>query len=206
MKNSLVVIGVTLFVLTWGIPCLATLNPHPDEIGIYFDTNADAVCTNVAPNIPFFAYLIITNPSAAEIQGIEFNMCVECIGGSENQLFKLSENWSAGFIELGIIYDWCLDGRQIWFFDPVPQMGDNAVIVQLSYMLLADMGVDFYLGPHPFETIEDGLPAYGDAGGVVIPLRISTGGTEWPVARVNGICDVVPAENRAFSEVKCLYR
>ena len=206
MRNSAVILLTVFFVVIGGTPSNATVNPDPDEIGIYFDTNADSVCMTVAPSIPFSAYLIITNPSSAEVWAIEFSMCTEFIGGDESLLFRLSEIWSAGFIELPVVMDWCLDGRAIGFYEPVPQVGDNVVLVQLQYMLLADMAVKFYIRPHPVETIEDGLPAYEDEGGVVLTLGVSSGDPNLPVAAVNGECDVIPVESKTFSGLKCLYR
>ena len=206
MRNSVLVFLTAVFVLACGAPSSATVNPDPDEIGLYFDINADTVCMNVAPNIPFDAYLIITNPSSAEVWGIEFSMCTEFTGGSESQMFKLSEVWSSGFVDPAVIHDWCLDGRAIGFFDPVPQVGANVVLVRLQYMILVDMGVKFFLRPYPVETIEDGLPAYAGVGGVVLPLGISSGDPGLPVAAVNGDCDVVSVESRTFSGLKCLFR
>ena len=206
MRNSIVVYGVAFLVFLAGTPGYSTLNPDPDEIGIYFDTGADAVCLTTAPNVPFFAYLIITKPSADEIWAIEFSMCTEIIGGDENLLFRLSEIWSAGFVDHGVVFDWCLDGRVIGFYEPVPWVGDNVILVQLQYMLLADIGVEFFLGPYPVETIEDGLPAYADENEVVVPLRISSGDPSLPVAAVNGQCNVVSVETKTFSGLKCLYR
>jgi len=206
MRNSVVVFLTVLFVVIGGTPSNATVNPDSDEIGVYFDTNADTVCMSVAPSIPFSAYLIITNPSSAEVWGIEFSMCTEFIGGDESLLFRLSEVWSAGFIDHPVEWDWCLDGRAIGFYEPVPQVGENVVLVQLQFMLLAEMGVEFYIGPHPVETIEDGLPAYEGVGGVVLPLGISSGDPNLPVAAVNGECNVVSVESKTFSGLKCLYR
>jgi hypothetical protein len=206
MRNVLILLlVVSAFVIHTG-SATGTVNPHPDEIGLYFDTNADTACTTVAPNTPFFAYLIITNPSAEEIWGIEFNLCTEIVGGHEGHLFKLSEVWSAGFLDLGVVYDWCLDGRVVGFFEPVPRVGDNVILVQLQYMLLDNISIEFFLGPHPVETIEDGLPAYADGNDVVLPLHVSSGDPNLPVAAVNGQCNVVPVETKTFSGLKCLYR
>ena len=206
MRNSLVALFVANFVVFGFSFSTATVNPDPDEIGIYFDLNADTVCTTVAPYTPFFANIIITNPSATEIWAIEFSLCAEFEGGNEYMLVGLGEFWSAGFIDLPVEIDWCLDGRVIGFTEPLPQVGENVVLVRLQYMLLSDVGVEFFLGPHPVETIEDGLPAYGDGNGGVVPLNVSSGDPGLPVAAVNGQCNVVPVETKSFSGLKCLYR
>jgi len=206
MRRSIVILFVANFVVFGFTFSSATVNPDPDEIGVYFDLNADTVCTTVGPNIPFFANLIITNPSASEVWGIEFSLCPQISGGGENLLFQLGEIWSAGFIDQPVETDWCLDGKAIGFYEQVPQVGENVVLVRIQYMLLADIAVEFYIGPNPDETIEDGLPAYVGANGVVVPLNVSSGDPGLPVAAVNGQCNVVPVETRTFSGVKCLYR
>ena len=41
-----------------------------NSIGIYFDWNADMGSILVGPGIPFYAYVIITNPTKQEITGL----------------------------------------------------------------------------------------------------------------------------------------
>lgn len=205
MRHSFLSFGVAILVFLAGTPAYATLNPDPDELGIYFDTSADTVCLTVEPLVPFFAYLVITNPTAEEIWAIEFSLCTEVEGGNNSFLFLLNETWYAGFGDIWPL-DWCLDGRVIGFGEPVPWVGENVVLAQLQYLLLADLGVEFFLGPHPVETIEDGLPAYMDGNNVIVPLGVSGGDPSLPVAAVNGPCDVVPVEAKTFSGLKCLYR
>ncbi len=45
--------------------------------GIYFDLNADEVCLELAPYGLFSVYMIITNPSATEVQGVSVRLCAE---------------------------------------------------------------------------------------------------------------------------------
>ena len=72
-------------------------------------------------------------------------------------------------------------------------------------MLLAPMGLNFYLGPYSVQSVEDGLPAYVGIGNVIYPLGVSSGDPGLPVASVNG-CNAVTVEGTTFGGVKCLFR
>ena len=187
------------------IPSFATVDPDPDQIGIYFDMNADVSCIDVPASVPFSAHVVITNPSSTEIRDAEFSLCVETIGGSEDMLFKLSEHWWFGFIVGPPEWDMCTDGVYVGGGDPLLPQGVNAVVVSFQYMQLVEMGLNFYLSAAPNQSIEDGLPAYVGTGDVVIPLGISSGDPGLPVASVNG-CNAVPIEGSTFGGLKCLYR
>ena len=206
MLKPLVALFAAFFFFCGATLVGATVNPDPDEIGVYFDLSADTVCITGGPTSVVIAYIIITNPSASEVWGIEFSLCTSVAGGDENLFQLVNESWYSSFISLPVETDWCLEGRRIWFNDPVPQVEENVVLVQLLYMRLDDIGVEFYIRPHPVETIENGLPAYMDAAGAYIPLGVSSGDPSLPVAAVAGECNVVSVETKTFSGLKCLYR
>jgi hypothetical protein len=205
MRNSGLRKACLLAILFAGGSAGATVDPDPDGIGLYFDESATTACAVAGVAHPFPAYLVITNPTAEEIWGIEFSMCTETAGGSPSQLFKVV-TWYAGFLDLGIVYDWCVDGRAIQFYEPVPRVGDHVVLAMIQYMILTDMTVSFFLGPHPAESIPDGLPAYLDGNGAVLPLQLSSGNPDLPVAQVNGDCAVVATETTTFGRLKATYR
>jgi len=71
-----------------------------------------------------------------------------------------------------------------------------------QYLLLMEVPVDFYLGPAPGL----GNPVYSGASGEAIPLGISSGSPDLPVAQINGGCQVVPVEATTFGSLKSLYR
>ena len=200
--RSLIVFLVSLAIT---VPGFATVDPDPDQIGIYFDTNADVTCIDVLPSTPFWAYLIITNPSSPEILAIEFSLCVEVVGGSPGMLFRLSVVWENDNIGDPVLTDWCNEGVARGWAVPIVPQENNALLVRFQYMLLADMGLNFYLGAFSTQTIEDGLPAYLGTGDVVLPLGVSSGNTGLPVASVNG-CNAVPVKDSTFGGLKCLFR
>jgi hypothetical protein len=196
---------VVLVLVVSVIPGFATVDPDPDQIGLYFDTNADVTCIDVLPSTPFWAYLVISNPSSPEVWGVEFSLCVEVIGGSPSLLFRLSEDWEIDDVSQPVVIDWCNDGAIRGWASPILPQDNNALIVSFQYMLLAEMGLNFYLGAVSTQAIEDGLPAYLGTGDVVLPLGVSSGNTGLPVASVNG-CNAVPVEGSTFGGLKCLFR
>ena len=196
---------VSLLSLVLVVPGLATVDPDPNQMGVYFDSNADVTCIDVPANYPFWAHVVITNPSSAEIWSVEFSLCVETIGGGEDMLFKLSEQWSFGYVIGPPESDMCTDGIYQGGGDPLLPQGVNAVVASFLYMQLVEMGINFYLGAVPIQAIEDGLPAYVGTGDAVIPLGVSSGDPGLPVASVNG-CSAVRVEGSTFGGLKCLFR
>jgi hypothetical protein len=196
-------LALTFLVMGWG-PAAATIDPDADQLGVYFDLEADENCLTVVPSLPFFAYVTITNPSAAEIHGLEFGYHLEVPEGSEGLLFRL-----ANFCP-GECFDWNntdpLDGDYVvGLASPIPGAGADVIFITWQFMLLAPMTIDFYLGPAVVQSLPDGLPAY-EIGGSILPLGVSSGDVNLPVASVNGDCRAVAVTDASWGHVKSLYR
>lgn len=199
-------LSVFLLLLILALPSFAVVDPDPDQIGVYFDENADITCIDMAPSTPFWVYVIITRPTSPEIHGVEFSFCPAVEPGYEGMVFRLNAMWAGGGIDITpVIIDLCSDGAIRGFVVPIVPQQDNALVLSLQYMLLAPMTLDFHLGPFPAPTFDNGLPAYKGAGDEIIPLGVSSGDPDLPVASVNG-CNAVPVENANFGEVKALFR
>ena len=196
---------VALILLTNVNPSIATIDPDPDQIGIYFDSEANVACIDQPPSTPFWAYLIITSPSSTEVQGVEFSLCAEVEGGNTGLLFRLATVWENDPIGDPVVTDWCTEGVvKNWAVPIVPQ-GGIALLARFQYMILADVGVNFYLGPNSDQSIPDGLPSYRGFEGIVLSLGVSSGDPSLPVASVNG-CNAVNLNLSTFGSLKCLYR
>ena len=179
------------------LPARATVDPDVDQIGVYFDLSADEVCLEVAPYSIFSAYLIITNPSATEVQGIEFGICVD--GAVTNAGYVWYENWiGQSFFQEGFH---CMG---LGFEEPVPLVGSNVPLARIDHFLLSDSVVEFYLNKYTY--FADNSSQYWDASGNAYPLGISSGDPDLPVAVVNGDCDVVSVTGKTFGDVKSLFR
>lgn len=199
-------LSVFLLLLILALPSFATVDPDPDQIGVYFDENADIACTDMPMSTPFWAYVIITRPTSPEIHGVEFSLCTAVEPGYEGMVFRLDAMWAGGGIDINpVIIDLCSDGAIRGFVEPIVPQQDNALLLSQQFMLLAPITLDFHLGPYPVPTFDNGLPAYQGANGEIIPLGVSSGDPDLPVASVNG-CNAVPVESADFGMVKALYR
>ena len=198
--------------LVWAPQSHAGIDPDENQIGVYFDTEGTSVCATVQPNVPFYAYVILTNLSSPEVWGVEFNLCVveETVGDS--YFFRLGENWPPPFaydLEHSEL-DRCSDGIRIGCYAPAIPAAGSLVVATLTYMIQGEASAELYLGPSPEQSIDDGLPAYagivegGEVG--IIALGVSSGDPGLPVASINGDCGVVSAEEKAFGAIKCLFR
>lgn len=200
-----------LFVLLFPSLAQATIDPDPDQIGVYFDLEAETSCIDADVNVPFDAYIIITNPTS-EVSAFAFSLCLDVQPGMEVLIFRLSHGWP---VECGIdihpvIYDECEGGIIRGCSEPLPAGPGGMVVLTEQYMLLADMLVEFRLGPtYAYDSagsIVETPPYYAGPDEEIIPLGISSGDPALPVAQVNGDCRVVPVENATFGRVKGLYR
>lgn len=181
----------------------AAVDPDPDQIGVYFDLEAETVCREASANVPLYAYIIITNPTS-DVLGSYFTVCSEVPPGFEAMLFTLPRIWPEGCpppIDTSII-DECQLGYMYSCYEPITPGPGGVVVMTHQYMLLGDIPVDFYVGPLPGGD----FPAYRGADDAIIPLGISSGSPDLPVAQINGDCRVVPVETATFGRLKGLYR
>jgi len=172
----------------------ATVDPDADQIGVYFDLNADETCLEVDPFGQFSVYLIVTNPSATEIAGINVALCLE--GG----VLQARHFWYEDWVGIDSYSESC-HYMSVGFMEPIPVVGSNVPLVRVDYLLLSEPEVKFYVQPYG-----DGPLEYFDASSNSYPLGISSGDSDLPVAIVNGDCDVVSATGMTFDAVKSLYR
>jgi len=203
MKKLVVLLLVSLMATS----AFATIDPDPDMIGVYFDETADVNCLTQGSGAGFFVFVVITNPTAPEVWGVEFGYRVATVpAGQDASLFRLAEQLPSGALNVGNASDKMLGDYIIGFATPFPGAGNNVTVVSWQYMMLAAMGLEYYIGPSEVESIPDGLPAY-EIGGEIAPLGVSTGHPALgvPAATVNGDC-VVATEDVSFGSVKSLFR
>ena len=196
-------LGVILVVSFCGT-AFATLDPDSDQLGVYFDIEADVNCISVMPETLFYTYVVITKPSEAEVWGLEFHYHLTASEGAEHQLLRYGASLPPGTLNLGLQDIWTGE-YVISFASPLPGNGTNDVIVTWQFMMLEEFILDFYLGPTATQSIEDGLPAYL-YDGAIYPLGVSSGDPSLPVASVNGDCRAVVVEGATFGRLKCLFR
>jgi hypothetical protein len=199
MKNLLVLLMISLMATS----AFAVVDEDPDMLGVYFDASADQNALNIGINIPFFAYVMITNPSEANVWGLEFGYDVVVPAGFEGLIFRLANNLPAGSVDLGNSTSLFSGDYVAGLASPLPGQ-PVTTFVTWQFMILTPMTVELFLGPSQVESISDGLPAY-EYGGQIKSLGLSTGGPGVPVAVVNGTGPVAN-EEASFGSVKSLFR
>jgi hypothetical protein len=174
----------------------AGVDPDPDGVGVYFDIDAETVHLSVDPLVIFEAYVILTNPSANQLEAFEFYYEFVAPPGMEGFVFRLSYVFPdcpncIVFIENEII---------VGLPAPVSLNNPHVLMVQ-QFMLLAPLEGQFFLGP-----LSGGLGqlAYYSEGEMII-MHPSSGSPDLPVAMVNGE-GVVPVEKTTLGSLKALFR
>ena len=199
MKKLVVLLLVSLMAGS----AFAVQDSDVNSIGVYFDLTADTNALTIGANTPFNAYVCITNPSEAEVHGLEFGYEVVVPAGMSGLIFRLANNLPAGSVDIG-------NNASIFSGDYVtglaqPLAGTASVpFVSWTFMILAPMSLDFYITESQIPSLPQGGPAY-EAGGYIVGLSQSTGGSTYPVARVNGEAPVA-VETASFGTVKSLFR
>jgi hypothetical protein len=188
----------------------AVIDPDPDMIGIYFDTNADNNCLPAQPaSVPFNAYLVLTNTTAPAINAYELGYDLTVPAGMEGMLFRLSSVIAAGAVsgvnvgnETNILSGDLIVGLAA----SLP--GNPAVVLHSwQYMLLAAMPVEFVIHQSSAPSIPGVYPVVQNAiGSILMQVGQSTGGPDFPVATVNTAECVVGVEEASFGSVKSLFR
>ncbi len=164
----------------------AVADPNANRIGIYFDVTADSNCLTIGTGLPFMAFVLITNPSADAIHGVEFGYEIVVPPGHEDLIFRLANNLPAGAVDQGNSTNPFIGDYRYSLDAPLPP---SVVAIALSwqFMILVPMSVDLYLKPASPESIPDGLPSY-DNGTCHQRLDLSMGPSTFPAASVNGDC------------------
>jgi hypothetical protein len=193
-----------LAIILWVRSASSIIDPDPDQIGVYFDTDANTSCITVPMNNQFDVYVMITNPSAADVEGWEFGYRIVVPEGSESSVIRVGDSTACWFWPDPETW---LSGDHVCGLAPLePVTGSIVTLVNWQYLLIAPgITMDFYIGPSSMQSIEDGLPGY-DAGGVFRPLGISSGDVNLPVASVNGDCRAISVDKLTFGQLKSLYR
>lgn len=179
----------------------AVVDPDPDGIGVYFDLDAEITETIETPSVPFDAYVILTNPTRAEIHAISFSFNINVPPESEALFFRLSYEVVFGCIDPLLEFNPFYG--DVWCGGTVPIPGSPAVVLlRWQFMLLAPVSAEFYLG----QSILSDPPtmAYESEAGPV-PMNVSSGDPALPVAMINGT-GVVTSEDATFGSLKALYR
>ena len=205
MKNLLLILGLFLVA--------GSATAQSDMIGVYFDPIGFASIAYVPANTSFDVYIAITEPSAAEVWGVEFAYELLVNPGDEGKVFRLATGLPAQAIDLGE-NELPLTGEYFVGLGTPLVAAPVVNFVVWTMMVSDDIPVYFTLGPVRRQSLDDGLPAY-EAGGTIVPLAINApvgfpppvlgGGSGFPFCACLNDC-VVGTEAASFGTVKALYR
>ena len=185
-----------------------------NQLGIYTDNTGLASSANYVAtvNVPFFAYLVLTNPYnyAQGPIGSEVEAAVTAIDGWEARItfpadatwFTLSTTFPANAIDIGAKPDFV-----VGFATSVPVTGNAVVLCTWQFMALAPTKFNTFFNVASIPSIP-GTMAIVDAnddGPNLVSVYPSTNDFAVPVFSVNGT-DAVAVENESWGGVKALFR
>ncbi|MDX2472548.1 MAG: hypothetical protein QNL91_02475 [Candidatus Krumholzibacteria bacterium] len=192
--------GLFLFVAVFVLHLPALAGAQTNEVGIYADPFGGSSELFGPPDVPFNAYVVLTNPSNIPVWGFEFGYTMAL--NDPSALFRLQNVLPPVAIDVG-------DNSNLLSGDYVvglatPLISDVAmVLVTWQFMLTSPQTVFMELGPSRIPSLPYDLPAY-EAGGTIVPMTLAP--TCWGTRiHVNESCPL-PVEEQAFGAVKALYR
>ena len=201
MKKLVVLLLASLVATT----AFAVIDTDPDMIGIYFDTDADNNCLTTPANVPFFAYLITTNPTPANINAYEFGYNIVVPAGMEGMMFRLADTAPTGSVDVGNSSN-VLTGDYVVGMATAYPTTPATVLHTWQYMVLSVFPAEFYIFQSVKPSVPGTFPVLQNAdGSILYTAGQSTGGWDFPVATVNSDC-VVGVEDASFGSVKSLFR
>jgi hypothetical protein len=189
---------VTLAIVCMAGTAFAQVDPDPNGIGVYFDMAGTQYCYEFLGG-PVSAYVVITNPTQdAGISGYECHVSYVLPAGNYDTGWTLP----AGGLNVSTAPDFV-----VGMGSPLPY-APSVVVATLGLLMFAPGCMEFYVGPANTPSIPD-VPLYADGldPGLLIPLQVSSGSSELPVAQLNcGDCIVIGTEDATFGGVKAMYK
>jgi hypothetical protein len=179
---------------------IAQIDPDPNGIGVYFDSEATVVSATVPVDEIFALYLILTNPSApGGVAGWELAFHYDY-----QNLFLLGYSFAGNGINI------CDPWPNICVGIPPPPLpwAETIVLMTLNFYVLTDACVEYTLTPVEYPSLP-GQMIYNDGADPfnLIPLHPSSGNVELPVAALN--CEGPPpirVQETSWGQAKALYR
>jgi hypothetical protein len=206
MKQLVVFLLVSLMAAS----AFAVVDPDPNQIGIYFDLDADDNCLIIGPQIPFNAYVILTNTDAPTVSGYEFGYENVVPAGLEGLLFRLESSFGDGNssgLDLGDSSDILVGDHIVGLSAPLVTSPATILHTYQFLLLSPDVTMEMYLGPASQSSIPGDFPVILNAEtSTLFQAGQSTGGIDTAVATVNIDDCVVGVEDASFGSVKSLYR
>ncbi|MFH1843511.1 MAG: hypothetical protein ABIF77_09935 [bacterium] len=188
------------------LPATAQVSSEIDGIGIYFDLEGNEYCKDFDPApLPggeLEAYLILTHASnTSGLVGWQCKLDIDTPPGSHV--------WSYEFATPAMNVS-MPPNFAVVVFTPVPHRS-ALLLATITLHVLTPGAWTFQIYPPDMgmaKLIPMTWPVYmaADNPGVVIPMIQVSGGEDYPVAVLNGICGVVDDEATTWGALKVLYQ
>jgi len=149
-----------------------SLLPAGDEVGVFFDSEAEENCIEAQQSAVLNAYLLLVEPSAS-VAGWECSLEVENIFLLDMILSGEATNFGSG------------DDYVVGLTYPLP--ASRAVqLARMSVMVTGSDPAGFFILPTTFPSL-DGTPAYADGSDpdILLPMTPNTIGSNSLVAGIN---------------------
>lgn len=197
----LTIISIVLSLMLSASAGLAAIDPLPEGIGVYFDTEASALCQ--APGGDVTCYLMLTNASGQDVWA--WTCAVEIDTNLPADAFE--DWWIRGGINLVDTEDPAtMVSRFIVSSEsgPTPTNGHFILASRRISTSYPDDYVGFRVFPTPdFDTSCN--PGYVADGFIEIPCHVVNGNTDVPQTFITSGDCVVANETITWSQLKALY-
>ena len=198
MKKSVLLLLGTLLIAS---NAFALLDDAPDNLGMYFDTQGEVVCTTAAflQHVP--AYILYTMPTLPSVRGFEMGLdMVDAVNTSVTKIFPVPTTDVGANNTGGISYNF------IAGFAAPMLTSQVTLLCTLDIFFLDFNPVGFICGPSSPSSNSDGLAMVMRDDFSLLGVDTSNMPGEF-AAQINAPeCMVVENEDASFGAVKALFR
>lgn len=198
MKKSVMLLLGALLIAS---NAFALLDDAPDNIGMYFDTQGNVVCTAAAflNHVP--AYILYTNPSLASVRGFELGL--DLVGATNT---SVTRTYPVPTTDVGANNTGGISYNFISGYANPMMTSYTTVLCTLDIFFLDFTPVSFICGPSAPSSNSVGLPMVMLDDFSLMAVDTSNMPGEY-AAQINAPeCLVVANEDASFGEVKALFR
>lgn len=196
MKKTTLLCAFLILAAPWSVLADEPVDPDPNSLGIYFDTDGTQMETWADPFEPLDLYVVLTRPTFDILHGIEFGITVDgAVVGNAVDVNGSGTMWPP---------DWenCIFG----WSSPLP-VGQATWLLRVSliYTDTTSGQVTFRLHGSSPASLPGDLPVALLADGVLQQLTTPVAPGE-VCAQINGEDPIIGTENADWGAIKSLYR
>ncbi|PJA75463.1 hypothetical protein CO151_06260 [bacterium CG_4_9_14_3_um_filter_65_15] len=181
----------------------AVIGTDANNIGLFFDTNADVVCTSAPFLTHIPAYIMLTNPSIPATRGFELGM--DLIGATNTSVTVTS--FPVSSINVGVDGTGGNDINYIVGFSVPVGTTPATILCTLDIFYLDFVQVDIVLGPSGPSSDPNGTNPMIVKEDFTLVTADVVNMPGMPAAQIGAPeCTVVAAEDASFGAVKALFR